>query len=49
MRYRNSSALLALVIILITGCQTSNPQAEPFGKTYYLDGAGNLGQQIFFQ
>jgi hypothetical protein len=32
-----------MAIILIGGCQSSNPQAEPFGKTYYLDGAGNLG------
>ncbi len=35
-------SLLALVI-LATGCQAPNPKKEPFGKTYYLDGAGNLG------
>ncbi len=43
MRFRNSSAVATVVIILIAGCQSGNPKAEPFGKTYYLDGAGNLG------
>ena len=43
MRFRNSSALAVMAIILISGCQSGNPKAEPFGKTYYLDGAGNLG------
>ncbi len=43
MRFRNSSAVAAVAMILIAGCQSSNPKAEPFGKTYYLDGAGNLG------
>lgn len=28
---------------LVCGCGSANPKAEPFGKIYYLDGAGNLG------
>ena len=43
MRFRNSSVVAAVAMIVIAGCQSSNPKAEPFGKTYYLDGAGNLG------
>lgn len=35
-------ALLSAVSLSI-GCQGANPKAEPFGKIYYLDGAGNLG------
>ena len=35
----------AAIAVLLTGagCSTSHPVLEPYGKTYYLDGAGGLG------
>jgi hypothetical protein len=39
--------LTALIVLVLTGlaggCQSGNPGREPFGKTFYLDGAGNWG------
>jgi len=32
-----------LLIVFLGGCAGPNKKAEPFGKTFYLDGAGNLG------
>ncbi len=42
-RARAVAATLLALTLLATGCTTSNRRAEQFGKTFYLDGAGNWG------
>lgn len=40
----SSTALLgATLLVLLTGCEGPGASAERFGKTFYLDGAGNWG------
>ncbi|MCG3136894.1 MAG: hypothetical protein HJJLKODD_00732 [Phycisphaerae bacterium] len=34
---------VGLGCLLLMGCNGGNRQSEPFGKTYFLDGAGNWG------
>lgn len=43
MRIRSECMILLALALIASGCQSANPKAEPYGKTYYLDGAGNLG------
>ncbi len=33
----------ALAVVTASGCSSAHPVLEPYGKTYYLDGAGGLG------
>ena len=33
----------ALAVVTASGCSTAHPILEPYGKTYYLDGAGGWG------
>ena len=33
----------ALAVVSVSGCSSSHPILEPYGKTYYLDGAGCWG------
>jgi len=45
---RRTAAILLLtaavaMLVLASGCATSHSRAEQFGKTFYLDGAGNWG------
>ena len=45
MRHAARTLLALSLLFVITGCAATHadPAAEPFGKTYYLDGAGNWG------
>jgi hypothetical protein len=36
-------SIALLILVTLSGCQGGSRAKEQFGKTYYLDGAGNLG------
>lgn len=42
-RHQRSAFTAASVLLLLSGCHNSRSDFEPYGKTFYLDGAGGLG------